>query len=797
MERRLTGGPTAGPESVVQKPWSVPTIRELPKLTSLTLASAIGGGGGTGSGGSTVFGILLALLVLTGCAVEPSAAPSADGHQVPQLVSCRATVATGVIDCAGPQLDAPVQELIGGQGRLVALRSSNVSYDGSAIFQADVRIQNLAAQTLGGTGQGVDVFFVTAPTVTGGTGTVTVNNPTGNATFSAAGQDYFHYSDSVPTLVTSSALTWEWNVPATVTTFSFTVAVSTGFIDVGGVLLWSDLPELNNDTLTDIAVNSSTDAMVVGRFGLAYRKVGTTWSPVTKQVNGNWVGIEAIGNGRYVGATAFNIYLFDGKVWKPIYNVGFGFGGGLGITSLSASSDSNVVVGGQDEIAWWGNSGSANDVALSSGSGPWNHAATFAGGSGWILSSSSGAYRQGNYNSATTDGAAASSITALTATRADQPVVGKYNGSSGFVQLPLTSTSLGTSVSNATVDALAYGTGGVGASLWRTMRDNSSLITTLASWDGTWTTRATQSAQVTRMVNDSAGGLYLLSTDGLRRWNGSAIVDELVGPSGSEPTAIAVADVGAFVGMNNGDIWRYNGSSWSSANPGSFLQVAKLHAFSATTAFALDTSGQFSLFDGTTWSPPSVFAGARDVWGVDLTNVVLLTYTGLSFVWRGDPFGSFTPTINPNGFNTPLNAVWGTTLSDFWVAGNAGVVLYYNGIGFVSHLPGTGSDLMAMSGTGNSDVWVAGANGYIAHWDGSSWTSCTMGSATITTLVSPPQPGIVYVGTGAAIDTVTAALCRYMGAYVPFGIGAVSAMDGPSSANIWAIASKRVYWGHR
>lgn len=788
----------SGRVSSPKRTWHPPRLIELPKLTALTLASFIGGGGGTGGGGSTVFGLLLALVALAGCTTDPTAAPGAEGHTVAQQISCYATVATGVIDCAGPRSAAP--EIVGGQGRLVALRSSNVAYDGSAIFQADVRIQNLAAQTLGGTGQGVDVFFESGPTVTGGTGVVTVDNPSGNGTFTHSGQDYFHYSDSIPSTVTSSAVTWKWDVPPTVTSFVFTVELSTSFMDEGGVLLWSDLPEFNNDTLSDIAVNSGSDAMVVGRFGLAYRKVGAAWSQVSNEHFATWVGIAAIGGGRYVAATTYDVYLFDGKVWKLLHHVDFGFGGGIGITSMSASSDADIVVTGQDEIAWWGDGGDSNDVALASGSGPWAHAATFSGGAAWIVSSTSGAYRQGSYNSATTSGGSASAITALTATFADQPVAGKYNGSSGFVQLPLTSTSLGPSLSNTTVDALAYADGGVGASLWRTTRDNSTLVTTLASWDGAWTDRATPPAQVKRMVNDSAGGLYLLSDDGLRRWNGSAVVDEFVGPSGSFPTAISGTATAAFVGMNNGDLRRYDGSTWSSATPGGFFQVAKVRAFSGTSAVALDTAAQFSIFDGANWSVPQTYAGARDVWGSDATHMVMVLYSssggGLSFVRHGDPFGTFTINTNPAGLNSPLNAAWGTSDTDFWVAGNGGVVLYYNGSSYTSEAPGTGEDLVAMDGTSNSDVWVAGTNGYVAHWDGASWTSCSMGSATITT-IAVPRPGVVYVGTGAAIDTITAALCRYMGAYVPAGIGAVTVMDGPSASSLWVIAGKRVYWGHR
>lgn len=45
------------PAGAPKRPWVNPAVRELPKLTDLTLQSGDGipGGGGTGGGGSTVF----------------------------------------------------------------------------------------------------------------------------------------------------------------------------------------------------------------------------------------------------------------------------------------------------------------------------------------------------------------------------------------------------------------------------------------------------------------------------------------------------------------------------------------------------------------------------------------------------------------------------------------------------------------------------------------------------------------------------------------------------------------------
>src|ERR1041385_359682 len=100
MDRALPEKPAGLVVPTPRRNWTVPTLRELPKLTQLTLASAIGGGGGTGGGGSTVFGLLLAVGLLCGigaCADESPTTPSGSSVSAPvsQLVTCRGDVEHG------------------------------------------------------------------------------------------------------------------------------------------------------------------------------------------------------------------------------------------------------------------------------------------------------------------------------------------------------------------------------------------------------------------------------------------------------------------------------------------------------------------------------------------------------------------------------------------------------------------------------------------------------------------------------------------------------------------------------
>jgi hypothetical protein len=123
--------------------------------------------------------------------------------------------------------------IIGGQGTNVRLTSSGTSYDeATGIVRSDVTVHNLMAQALGTADgafpspEGVRVFFHTGPTVTEGTGSVTVANADGEDVFTAAGQKYFQYAGLLAPGATSPAREWRFNVPATATYFVFTVYVA-------------------------------------------------------------------------------------------------------------------------------------------------------------------------------------------------------------------------------------------------------------------------------------------------------------------------------------------------------------------------------------------------------------------------------------------------------------------------------------------------------------------------------------------------------------------------------------------
>jgi hypothetical protein len=190
-------------------------------------------------------------LVMSACTETAPPTSPETGTQEPDpsthvaSVNCTANVVLGELSCGkvavvdGMSGLSPNFLIVGGQGVFVQLTSSNVVYNSvTEIFQADVEVENLILQGLGSadaiTITGVRVFFHTGPNVTGGTGTVTVDNADDVGNFTGTNQPFHFYDEFLPPFFTTSPKTWRWNVTPTVTTFEFTVYVDADVLNPNG-----------------------------------------------------------------------------------------------------------------------------------------------------------------------------------------------------------------------------------------------------------------------------------------------------------------------------------------------------------------------------------------------------------------------------------------------------------------------------------------------------------------------------------------------------------------------------------
>lgn len=188
--------------------------------------------------------LLLALAVFSLACDEsaptvPSAPGGPDSPEARPLpagaveLSCAVDVREGSLECttSSPSTPGVSALIIGGQDLNVVLTGTETVYTpGTGKFVSTVTVQNLTAQIMGTpdgmTVEGVKVFFDRAPYVVKGSGAVEVANPDGFEDFIGTEQPYFAYPGLIEPLEISAGKRWEFNVPPTVETFSFTAYIS-------------------------------------------------------------------------------------------------------------------------------------------------------------------------------------------------------------------------------------------------------------------------------------------------------------------------------------------------------------------------------------------------------------------------------------------------------------------------------------------------------------------------------------------------------------------------------------------
>jgi hypothetical protein len=191
--------------------------------------------------------------------VAPVPVPSGPTPAAPIILAgfdCTADVRTPAVTCTPAAQRTPGETDIVPGNSTIELTSSNAAYDGATQeYTFDVTVQNLIPQPIGtadGTTlapTGVRAFFNSGPTVTSGSGTITVVAD-GVASFTAAGQPYSQYNQVLVDSAVSSLRTWTLHIPATVTGFTFTLYVSApvqypdGYVTLNGRLPGSSLGSL-------------------------------------------------------------------------------------------------------------------------------------------------------------------------------------------------------------------------------------------------------------------------------------------------------------------------------------------------------------------------------------------------------------------------------------------------------------------------------------------------------------------------------------------------------------------------
>ena len=359
--------------------------------------------------------VLSAVGLLAAACAEPGAPTAPTTLFRTDLITCAAAVRAGTLTCAAahPGATPHVQRasgmsldlVVGGQGALVRLASSNTSSNsGTQTFQSDVTLENLIAQSMNtadGTtpdAGGIKVFFNSDPSTTGGTGMVTVKNADGTGTFTAASQPFFLYQDGA-TLAsgsTTSAKTWQFTVPTTVTTFEFQVFVTTRLPDEVDPIVALGLSR-TPAALTIAPGGSGTATVLLTRTNFtgavslsldAPSGITGSFSPASATGTSSTLTVD-VGNTVAPGVDTLNVFgsstATGFRATKLILTVGTGGGSGNVTVDFSGCpvAERAVWVGAQDGTnAWARITGSGDVYHFTIGSGGGGLAYVVVGASG-------------------------------------------------------------------------------------------------------------------------------------------------------------------------------------------------------------------------------------------------------------------------------------------------------------------------------------------------------------------------------------------------------------------------------
>lgn len=641
----------------------------------------------------------MAALALSACADRsPTASLGQDsGEPRTDRIECTVTVASGAMRCGGPT-GGPVSRnlVIGGQGTYVRLASSGTQYDGSAVFESSVTVQNLVDQPLGTadgtTVYGVKVFFADGPTVTGGSGTVTVANADGEDAFTGGVQPYFHYNQIVEPRGTSQPKLWRFNVPSSVQTFSFVVLVETRLQSEAGILRWQRVGGEAGDTplAWEIWGTSANNIYAGGADGMIFHFDGNAWAAVQFPVTTAFFGVRgADARSIYaVGATGA-IAHYDGNRWT-IQQSGVA---GLSLSQVSAPTRDTAYVVGRQRI------GSRDYGVLMR---------SYNGGTSWQTTLTTD-----TLNTYINDVWAISPTEARAAGYRYNRALARYEVI--FLHTVDAGVSWTTQVSADSLNRVIFslwadgqGTMYAAGHQWNAAQEHDGLVMRSSDNGATWSPLPIVSTtnRVLQAISGTMDGtLFAVGYEGDGLWTPTALRSTDAGASwspipGTIPTIPSSSDnqlfgvwassandvyAGTYVG-----IVRWNGSTWSL--PAQASQPNAMHQAvwtpGGSTVFAVGyvsnaamngTEGAISRSTdgGATWTttrfpPPGSFGRLNGVWGSSAANVYAVGDNGATgfAVRTTDGGANWQPIALPAvPAGRVLTGVWGSGPNDVYIAG--------------------------------------------------------------------------------------------------------------------------------
>jgi hypothetical protein len=734
----------------------------------------------------------MSILVMAACAEQPWQGPehpgTPAGEQLRLAVQCTADVVAREVRCVPPAPGAGAMAsgrlIMGGQGSYVLLASANTTYDnGTQVLQTDVTLQNRSAQPLGtyegddsdGTraeGGGIRVFFPTGPVTTGGTGVVTVANPDSVMNITGPGQPAFIYEEMLEGENVSAPKAWQFNVPTTVTSFSFQVQVSARVPQVGGVLRYRQ----DGAALNGITCASASFCFAVGNAGTIRAWTGSTWvwtgTGTTRDLFGiatvsttfaMAVGMEGTAlrwNGVYwkaTGATGVTGSLRG--VWCASATDCFAVGDGAAVIRWNAVTDTwsaadDGVTETEDLYGIWGTA--ANNLYLAGNAGlfmRWNGTTWTDVGIGasadlrgiwgtgaaniYLVGAGGGIWRgtgptSGDWSPQTSP------------TSADLRAVGGLGvgnifavGSGGTVLQTLNSGTTWTDLTpGAGAGESLFGVSGGGTNLFLVGAGGTMVASTNSGSNWAVTSRGT-AYNLNAVWGTSSTNVYAVGDGGtIMRWDGSKLTPLVSGTNENLNAIWGVSAGDIYAVGNNGTVLRStNGTTWALTDLGTF-GLRAVWGSAANNIYVVGDTGAVRHWNGITWTPvvvPAVMGpGPRNlntIWGSSATDIHIGGDTGVIIHFNGATWNQ-VPYETGYPQNRDIHGIWGTSPADIWAVAKHTVLLHNNGVVDTAVIDGDSvkyngpwdhinvdrhADVLAVHGTGVADVYAVSDSGEVFH----------------------------------------------------------------------------------
>jgi hypothetical protein len=206
--------------------------------------------------------------------------------------------------------------------------------------------------------------------------------------------------------------------------------------------------------------------------------------------------------------------------------------------------------------------------------------------------------------------------------------------------------------------------------------------------------------------------------------------------SGAMQTVWGASATNVFVGAPGGIVYRFDGTTWTAATPGSIQYFEGIWGTSGTNVFAVTNGGEIFHYDGTTWTASATYdqrTWFEKVWGSSASDVYAVGWINDPGLGPEDHFpnvyhfdGTAWSPVDWDGQTSifsgnSLFGVWGTSASDVYVVGDKGSIFHFDGSNWSEVGPFSGPVNRAVVGGSANDVLVVGDYGELLHWDGASW----------------------------------------------------------------------------